>query len=72
MDFILLAMLQNAEAMNGYFEGFLPDDLNITDAAKRKEIGDSFRQFYFDGKDLTMETAPEFIKVKFCNIQSKK
>ena len=61
---IFLVMLEHAGAMNDHFEGFVPNDLNITDAAKLKEIGDSLRKFYFDGKDLSKETSAEFIKVE--------
>ncbi|XP_033230515.1 esterase FE4-like [Belonocnema kinseyi] len=56
-------MLAHAGVMNDYFEGFVPSELNITDAAKLKEIGDSLRKFYLDGKALSTETAAEYIKM---------
>lgn len=42
----------------------MPDSLNITDDGKLKEISESIRQFYFDGKAFTSKSVSEFTKVE--------
>ena len=48
--------------MDQNFELFLPDDLNATDA-KKKDMADMLRKFYFDGKPLTVDTKAAFTEV---------
>lgn len=57
-------MLPKADEINNHFELFIPESLNITDAGKIKEIVESIRKFYFDGKALTSKSVSEFVKVK--------
>ncbi|XP_058804192.1 juvenile hormone esterase-like [Phymastichus coffea] len=57
--FITPMFLPNAEMMDQHFDMFIPDDLNVTDA-KRKEMSDMLRKFYFDGKALTADAKAQF------------
>jgi len=53
-------MLGNIDHMNENFEDFLPDDLNITDAAHKNRLGENLKSFYFGDKSISTETTKEF------------
>ncbi|XP_015591452.1 esterase FE4 [Cephus cinctus] len=53
-------MLRNADYINANFDKFVPDDLNVTDPSRLKEIGESIRSFYLDGKSVSEDTVQEF------------
>ncbi|XP_046736168.1 cholinesterase 1-like [Diprion similis] len=58
--FLKSALIASAEMMNEHFENFIPDDLNVTDAAEQKQIADMMRKFYLDDKPLTRDLLREF------------
>ncbi|EZA55321.1 Venom carboxylesterase-6 [Ooceraea biroi] len=49
--FFVQMMLGNIDQMNENFEDFLPDDLNITDAAHKNRLGENLKSFYFGDKN---------------------
>lgn len=56
-------MLGNIDQMNEHFENFLPNDLNVTDAGQRNQLGESLRSFYFGDKPISTDTTKEFMMV---------
>ncbi|XP_043469896.1 esterase FE4-like [Leptopilina heterotoma] len=63
MIFMTKEFLPKADELNNHLELFVPDSLNITDDGKLKEISESIRKFYFDGKALTSKSVSEFTKL---------
>ncbi|XP_032674579.1 esterase FE4-like [Odontomachus brunneus] len=59
--FYVQMMLGNIDQMNEHFENFLPDDLNVTDAGQRNQLGESLKSFYFDDKSISTDTTKEFM-----------
>jgi hypothetical protein len=60
--FLIVVFLSNAEMMNQNFDVFLPNDLNVT-LTKKNDITLMIRNFYFDGKELTINSTIPFITV---------
>lgn len=46
-----------------HFDLFIPKDLNITDPAERKMIGDKIKTFYFNGKSVNKDTEMELVNL---------
>ncbi|XP_014476726.1 PREDICTED: esterase FE4-like [Dinoponera quadriceps] len=59
--FFVQMMLGNIDQMNEHFENFLPDDLNVTDAGQRNQLGESLKSFYFGDKSISTDTTKEFM-----------
>ncbi|XP_015175882.1 PREDICTED: cholinesterase 1-like [Polistes dominula] len=62
-SFFAELMLPHADHFNNQFEVFLPDDLNVTDPTQRKQLGESIKEFYFHGKDISKDTLKEFTQM---------
>lgn len=45
-----------ASNFEDHFDMFIPSDLNVTDPAQRKMIGDALKEFYFHGKPVNADT----------------
>lgn len=56
-------MLGNIDQMNEHFENFLPNDLNVTDAKQKNQLGESLKSFYFNDKSISTDTTKEFMMV---------
>ncbi|XP_012533535.1 esterase FE4 [Monomorium pharaonis] len=56
-------MLGNIDQINEHFENFLPNDLNITDAGRKNQLGESLKSYYFGDKLISTETTKEFMKM---------
>lgn len=54
-------MLGNIDQINEHFENFLPNDLNITDAGQKNQLGESLKSYYFGDKLISTETTKEFM-----------
>lgn len=58
-------MLEHAEMIEDNFDLFIPNDLNMTDPAKRKETGEAIKKFYMKGKSISKDTKQEIINVNY-------
>lgn len=56
-------MLGNIDQINEHFEHFLPNDLNITDAGQKNQLGETLKSYYFGGKLISTETTKELMMV---------
>lgn len=56
-------MLGNIDQINEHFENFLPNDLNITDAGHKNQLGSSLKSYYFQDKLISTETTQELMNV---------
>jgi hypothetical protein len=52
--------LRHIDYMNENVDIFVPDNLNITDAAHKDRVGENIRRFYFGDKWISTETKKEF------------
>lgn len=59
--FYVQMMLGNIDQINEHFENFLPNDLNITDAGQKNQLGESLKSYYFQGKLISTETTQELM-----------
>ncbi|XP_012215980.1 esterase FE4-like [Linepithema humile] len=60
-SYFVQMMLGNIDQMNEHFENFLPDDLNVTDAGQKNQLGENLKSFYFEDKSISTETTKEFM-----------
>ncbi|KYN20565.1 PREDICTED: esterase FE4-like [Trachymyrmex cornetzi] len=60
-SFYVQMMLGNIDQINEHFENFLPNDLNITDAGQKNQLGESLKSYYFGDKLISTETTKEFM-----------
>ena len=56
-------MMPAASMFQDHFDLFLPNDLNMTDPAMRKQASEAINKFYFDGKTVTADDAEKLTKV---------
>ncbi|XP_071559330.1 esterase FE4 [Temnothorax nylanderi] len=61
--FYVQMMLGNIDQINEHFENFLPNDLNITDAGQKNQLGESLKSYYFGDKLISTETTKELMKM---------
>ncbi|KAL0125897.1 hypothetical protein PUN28_004753 [Cardiocondyla obscurior] len=60
-SFYVQMMLGNIDQINEHFENFLPNDLNITDAGQKNQLGESLKSYYFEDKLISTETTKELM-----------